>query len=79
MDATVQMFTSATWFDKYKNHEISWGVSEEGKVDYPYMMMPISVPASEVIGVETITIEDEDGKRVFLSYDIQRRRGYIGD
>lgn len=63
------MYTSTSWYARYNNGEVSWGVSEEGKRAYPYMEMQVVVPSSEVIGIETKVTGDET---TFISYDIRK-------
>jgi hypothetical protein len=69
------MFTSHNEYAKYQAGKIAWGISDEGRKDYPYMRMMVSVHSSEVVGIEQKTLmpdSDYNERRDFISYDIRR-------
>lgn len=71
-EAGIQMYTSPAWLEAFKTGRVGWGVSMHAPRDYPYMRVPIVVPASEVLNAEEKQIRHNGEDVVFWSYDIRR-------
>jgi len=73
----IHMYMSTEELEKYRAGRVAWGVSKEGRRDYPYMNIHVDVDERDVVGLDTKTmpVYDSEGRKTgecytFVRYDV---------